>query len=577
MPRYELWERFKNGNERHLPHYGRRSLNSSKEPIPEYVQTWKIATGDLDYYTLAYGADHDMWQYAVPDYTRGVIQLSEERRARMFWRVVPDKRWREREAGRLSNGTYISLPWFLKSIPDHYAHIAEGDGKMVAFTETPEKGEIDRQTRMKPGRYLTRFYPHLSPDEVRDLAIALERSVGMQLATTPDEIEQVYKHGPHSCMAGESRDFNSPVHPARVYGAGDLAVAYLSTTAITDPDFHATARAVVWPEKKLYSRLYGDGPRLEKALTAAGYQPGRLYGAKLLRIPHREAFVCPYIDATPYVVDRGEHLEIIDPRLTRTTNYFLAESTDGLIGYADTIECDNCGDAVDGDGIVSVRIDRYTHQNWCEGCRANSAFLCHGYDEWVSSEVTAEYEVTLTTLSGRRPTYTYSELWCEDHFAYDGMNGRYVDEPTIELMDTGETTTLAHAKAHCFQCADNGGWYSERPTNAEGNPARLVTPRSDDPAQTVLPLLEDHPSLEDQWGWYITDYAGPPRAGDTVRFRARSGWESVYPDAYRVVRVGRTWTYVATPATPEGGEFLAENLLVIRRAEEENNTMENAA
>jgi hypothetical protein len=65
----------------------------------------------------------------------------------------------------LSDGTYAKLPWDIAKIEDHFAHISVQDGAMISYTPDAAKGELDIQVRTKPGRYLTKFYPHLSADD----------------------------------------------------------------------------------------------------------------------------------------------------------------------------------------------------------------------------------------------------------------------------------------------------------------------------------------------------------------------------------------------------------------------------
>src|SRR5262249_35481599 len=138
---------------------------------------------------------------------------------------------------------------------------------------------------------------------------------------------------PNSCMSGRAGDYHGPCHPVRVYGAGDLAIAYL------EQGDEITARALCWPAKLIYGRPYGDEHRLSAALEKAGYTYGhgtKLRGAKLLRIRSGDGFVAPYIDGCPGISDHGDHLEIGgDLESDSTTGVILEESGE---------TCDRCGD-----------------------------------------------------------------------------------------------------------------------------------------------------------------------------------------------------------------------------------------
>ena len=104
------------------------------------------------------------------------------------------------------------------------------------------------------------------------------------------EIERVYLEGPTSCMSYEAgdEDIRESIHPVRVYGAGDLAVAYMRNAR-----GKINARTICRPEKKVYGRLYGASGRLREALEAQGFKRGRgedFVGSKFLIEPSLGGF-----------------------------------------------------------------------------------------------------------------------------------------------------------------------------------------------------------------------------------------------------------------------------------------------
>jgi hypothetical protein len=101
--------------------------------------------------------------------------------------------WRARERERFSDGEYEGLPceWAdLEPITDHFAHLSTEDGAQVAFTPDEGKGQLDIQVRMKPGRYLNKFYPHLTGDQVRALACAMDKATEVKFAVTEDDLRR---------------------------------------------------------------------------------------------------------------------------------------------------------------------------------------------------------------------------------------------------------------------------------------------------------------------------------------------------------------------------------------------------
>lgn len=207
-----------------------------------------------------------------------------------------DVSWKAREETRLRDGTYTPMPegWDLQPIPDHFLHRSVKSRDNVAYTDSHERGVIDKQTSIKVGRYLERFYPHLTEAQRQGYIAVVDEPEKVQFAVTADEIEDVYRSGPDSCMSKDMCDYESAVHPVRVYGDSDLQLAY-----ITDEDDNITSRCLVWPERKVIGRIYGDEYRMRRALEAVGYKQGGtdcFQGARITKIVDEGKYVLPYID-----------------------------------------------------------------------------------------------------------------------------------------------------------------------------------------------------------------------------------------------------------------------------------------
>lgn len=257
--------------------------------------------------------------------------------------------WEMREARRFVSGEYEGVPWAddLAPIPGHYVHFSKKstDG-LVAYIQTPEKGEKDVQTPIKPGKYLKTYYPDLDVNVIRDYVAMCDSGNQLAFATTEEDIERVYMNGPPSCMVHPLNQFSKkpPVHPVRTYAGGDLALAYLR-----ERSGKIVSRGLVWPEKKLMGRLYGDIERLQAALIKAGYtnrQNGGegLTGAKLKAIPYknksdptRDYIVMPYIDGS-----NMRRLKFLDGG-----SYFILGAKDGT-DY-------NCGNTEGGMRLPAFR------------------------------------------------------------------------------------------------------------------------------------------------------------------------------------------------------------------------------
>jgi len=194
---------------------------------------------------------------------------------------------------------------------DMYIHPDPENNALVRFWDFG----AERWTSMKPGKFLKKFFEGTFTDRQIDFYSEFWRSgerpmpaVNFAIAMTEEEMVWVYKHGPQSCMKG----FDA----VKVYAAGDLGLGYL-----TDEQGRVMARALCWPERKIYGRVYptegrADSDRIlyesEEVLQSMrnalikkfrddGYSslaenPAGLDGARIRYIKHENGAVMPYLD-----------------------------------------------------------------------------------------------------------------------------------------------------------------------------------------------------------------------------------------------------------------------------------------
>lgn len=182
--------------------------------------------------------------------------------------VKADDSWKDRERKRFADGTYKQVCREILDIstlhyPDHFVHVSIKDQTRIAFTRNAKDGSADIQTSIKPGKYLTEFFGKvLTTEQIKEFAMQHSMTYEnkeLKFATTPEEIERIYKPSlGSSCFSGTKK--------ANLYGSGDFAVAY-----IEDDKGNIKARSVCAPERKVYIRPYGDSARLSKLLEEAGY------------------------------------------------------------------------------------------------------------------------------------------------------------------------------------------------------------------------------------------------------------------------------------------------------------------
>ncbi len=344
--------------------------------------------------------------------------------------------WRIREEARFLTGAYTVVPWAATqpAIPGHFAHLSTANPGLIAFTDTPEKGEADVQTPMKPGRYLAKFYPALAAHEVRDIQETMPRATTLYFAVTADEIERVYTSGPHSCMSHPADFFDSPCHPARVYGESDLQLAYIKNTG-----GKPVARALVWPLKKRFGRAYGHEALLVQQLEREGYKRGSLGGARIRRIDAGEdndSVVMPYID------DCGS-FGLIDHSWLCIGGAYDGASTNGVARLISKTTCDRCEELVDDDSTYAVN-----GETWCKSCRDSSAFT----SEFSGDDFPDDDRVDVLTRGsdGRQTSQAWSTSERDDHATYcDGSNEWYATSQfKFVQLANGETWVDSHFAEH---------------------------------------------------------------------------------------------------------------------------------
>ncbi len=265
--------------------------------------------------------------------------------------------------------------WFGRPCPDRAApilpHIPDADLTVVAYFASDKALILNRVTTIQPGRFLKRYYQdQLSPQMIADLTANFSKATDklkIQFAKTPYDCARIYMDGPGSCMDQHHGFEDVEMHPARVYGGPDLAVAYMMRND------RITARAVVWPEKKWRSNIYGDANRFKPLMEAAGYiRRDHFYGARLRRILNDDGYLIgPYLDCGPMVTDDGEYVVIdedggIDGQLTGGTFDAAAR------------RCDRCSGA--SNELESVNYD----EQWCWHCVRHYAFRCGWSGEYCS-------------------------------------------------------------------------------------------------------------------------------------------------------------------------------------------------
>lgn len=424
------------------------------------------------------------------------------------FKLTRDERlnWQYREDRKLSTGEYIALPWNeavndrstegytryyeVMGIANRYetehhihAHLALKHAGQVAFTLNDEHGFNDRQTVIRPGRFLERFYPDLLTTLERDRFVAActqnTAPLTMTIARTTEDIVALYnvvndRYDGGSCMQRKPEakyswqsdmDAGLQPHPCSVYGESDLGVAYLG------PVSAVRCRVVVWPDKKRHcGKFYGQEAALRAALEAAGYSQGSFVGARMRYVACDNGIVMPYIDPCSTVEHDGGNWLIlghgdIDARVTQG----WTEATDSRG------TCEHCSDATDRDELDD-------HGGRCESCD-NQRACCSSCDDtiWTDNDEYTSHD---------------NGVWCES--CADGLRRTCgiagCDETWIEETLTrtqrrrrdndGTSTLCLSCEGDYTYCSDCDSWY----VTADHTQCPNCATTPDDPSTDDLPF-----------------------------------------------------------------------------------------
>lgn len=299
--------------------------------------------------------------------------------------------WADRELSRFENGEYAKTPW---SDDDrywlHFAHMSQKEPGKIAYTPDAERGVQDRQNILPIARYLARYYADVAESKRSEWL-----SLGdLKIATDADTIERLYvgrdyTSKPFYSCIGWGHTFD--IHPSRVYGDSDLAIAYIG------PIDACLARVVVWPAKKHFNRIFcvsdtATHDRFMALLDHAGFVPGSLNGAKIRKIEHSSgSWVMPYIDNVSGADDdRDPKFHVLGRGDVPT------DSTTGVADGIDYASCENCNDRFPSDADSSP---------YCESCNDDRSY-CEHCD-------TDRFDMSFFTVPGCNIDRSYSREVCE--------------------------------------------------------------------------------------------------------------------------------------------------------------------
>ena len=369
----------------------------------------------------------------------------------------------------------------LDALVAEWPHLSD-DGERLAYTRDAKAGRADRQTVTSVGKYLTRVFPTLRSDEIRDI-VALVTNNNFICRFVDDDVAafvDVAQHGPNSCMKWSNYNPAYRTHPYECYApkyGWRMAVRIREAdkdNGIGNTPYYGRALVYVGDandaehSKGIFVRSFGvaggqdpDGSSysqadqaLEAWLKEQGYAHLCEYpdGAKLDRLVNRDGdIVAPYIDGSSRRVSlHTRYLEIDRDGSVECDN------TDGTLGQdEDMYECDRCGDNVDEDDTYYIESE---NQRVCQCCLDNYyvyARVSGNHHEYVN-----EHDAVCVDGEYYTPDAMLENDIIEVTMGWDSGEFKHVDDAICDV-DCEWWSTTSYTKGEVVQLHDDSGHSGE--------------------------------------------------------------------------------------------------------------------
>jgi hypothetical protein len=280
-----------------------------------------------------------------------------------------------RTENRIDAGIYFKLPDSFPQRPETGVHLSTLDDKLLAYYPSNRHILDDIPQRIKPGRYLKKYFPDMSDDDIRTHSAKIIAGSGLKFFSSSEDMFRIYREllnngVVESCMSKDRWDR----HPLDAYHESDVELAVMYEFG------EPKARALYNKQNKHFPMIYGHWEKMKILLEQAGFKHATMCGAKINKIViGHNRILMPYIDSkrplnrsenkSTYVDVFDDYCIISDDGAYNANQYDNGYiHVDGVGDREDMRECDHCGDDYpDGDGFY-VDFDNITI---CEHCWDN--------------------------------------------------------------------------------------------------------------------------------------------------------------------------------------------------------------
>lgn len=408
---------------------------------------------------------------------------------RVWMALMKDVLWRSRDwhqreqrQAHMHNAIYqavdLAQPADLQQLVLEWPHPATGDITKIAYTRDDANGVADRQATVSVGKYLTRHFPTLRDNIIRDIAARYVMGT-FKFVHTMIKMLDVIENGPSSCMGAKDSDqFRCDgYHPYQAYDpehGWHMAVyveadgRYTGRALCNGTTFVRTYRASdstysseddrmrVWLEEQGYSKVSGwEGQRL-----------------KYIKVSNDCGFVAPYLDGgDQHVTVEGGTLLIGDD------GEYECTSQNGDASEVSTRTCEECGDRVPEDDGYWVGRGEDTlvcnhccdhHYVYAYGRNGNKYYVnqgdaIHCNDEWYEANYIGDNNIVCledgeycemddAILIESEDEYYH----CDDERICYTVDGEHELISNCVELENGEYCLETDA----WQCEHSGDWYA---------------------------------------------------------------------------------------------------------------------
>ena len=356
-----------------------------------------------------------------------------------------------------------------EAVVKEWPSISKDDPSRIAYTRSPEHGQVDRRTKCSLGSWINRILPDVFGGRAMDALTAIHNGEQHRLEYLAD-MDAIVDHmvtarhqgcGFGSCMTAE---FDG-AHPYEVYSP-----KYGWKLALLLQGNHPVARALVNDGE--FVRVYGLDSNKIATMTSALEDDGNKNiqgwgGRKIAAIHHRGEYLGPYIDGSATYGDLASGCF----RLEFEGEYEF-QNIDGTASEAhcDEVQTED-GDWIPEDDAVYIEGSGYRHRDDCVNVdgdwllRAECTRLANG--DWVREDdavdVDGQYylldDVTYDDLDDKyilnEDAVEYSSGWTHQDNARELRNGDWELTEDCQELEDG-TFVLQEDAVELF-----GVWYAK--------------------------------------------------------------------------------------------------------------------